>query len=152
LPHLNSRFSTILSDPNVGGNPNTRGLLKRAPDKVDGKTVWEFTIPAGTGSEDWNTAATYFDLKPGEVFRIKTEEEGHGFHTDNIPCRHGGDRQFDDRGSLRPFSAVGSILVGGSIECDIGPNAIDTTAASNNPKIYDHIKGPGAQIYMRVTP
>lgn len=135
----------------------TRGLLKLATtDLRAGKTVWEFTVPPlSAAAPDWNTAATFLDLRKGEILRIKTSEAGRGFHTSpatNAPCTHGGNRQYDATGAAKAtLNPNGAIDVGGYFECDITV-AVDSTADSGSPVVYDHLKGMAVQVFMKVAP
>ena len=137
--------------PIPGQIPTMRGMLKLAPDKVAGKDVWEFTVPAGTANKPWNTTGTVFELKIGEVFRMRAAEGTHGFHVDggSGPCRHGGNRQYNAAGQLQTFNSTGAIAVGGYFECDVA-TAVDTSGATNS--VYDHIQGTGARIFFKTIP
>ncbi len=97
-----------------------------------GATMLTFRIPAGTGTNPWNTSATVVRARLGQTVRIFNDDTRvHRLHTGGAPCGH----QAND---TQP---------GGSFDCVI-TRVVNSAAGST----YDHNIGPSARFYIDATP
>jgi hypothetical protein len=93
-------------------------------------------------AQPWNSAATKFELKPGETLRVynSATTSNHTIHTNGSPCPHGGTRRFTATGGT--FGSTAGIPIGGWLECDIPANAtpgdIPTRVNGQGGQVYDH--------------
>jgi len=92
-------------------------------------TVVEFRIPAGTGSQPWNTSLTPVSATVGEVLRIVNDDSvAHRLHTNGVPFPH----------------AANDIPPGGSAEF-----RLEHPFAGSTP-LYDHDFGSAAEFWITV--
>lgn len=88
----------------------------------------QFTIPAGTGKNSWNTVDNPIQAKVGQKIVITNADSvAHRMHTGGTPCPHGA-----------------NILPGQTGVCIV--NAVF------NGNVYDHNNGTASKIYIVTTP
>lgn len=92
-----------------------------------------FHIPAGTGSQSWNTRDNSLAATVGDTLRIVNDDSiPHRPHTSGIPFQH----------------PATDILPGQSADFVL-ESAFDATTSQ---PLYDHAAGPNAQFWINVRP
>ncbi len=94
--------------------------------------IIEFTIPAGTGNQPWNTTDTVIMAKVGDTIRFMNADSiNHTLHTNGSPCSHGN--------LMRP---------GQTWDCNTRStyNSMDERMGP----LYDHSFGPSAAVWIIV--
>lgn len=124
------------TDPGEPGDEPAEQPTPAEPGKpaepVKDPNVVEFRIAAGTGTKPLNTPATFVQAKVGQTLRfINDDSVTHRFHTGGTPCPHGS--------NFAPGATYDCVLT----------KAIDTVA--NPGALYEHISGPTALFYLKVT-
>ncbi len=118
-------------DDETAEDPKTEEPAKPA-EPVKDPNVVEFRIAAGTGTKPLNTPATFVQAKVGQTLRfINDDTVTHRFHTGGTPCPHGS--------NFAPGATYDCVLT----------KTIDTVA--NPGALYEHISGPTALFYLKVT-
>jgi hypothetical protein len=116
--------------PDDGTTPTEEPAKPEEP--VKDPNIVEFRIAAGTGRNPLNTPDTFVSAKVGQTLRFYNDDTiTHRFHTGGIPCPHG------------PNFAPGT-----SYDCVL-TREIDTVARPG--ALYEHISGPTALFYLKVT-
>ena len=88
-----------------------------------------FRVPAGTGTQPWNSSSTPIEVYVGQTLTITNDDTiAHQMHTGGNPCAHGS-----------------SFAAGASTTCVIS-SAVNTVTGTNS--VYDHIVGSSARIYI----
>lgn len=91
----------------------------------------EFRIKAGTDKSPWNTAGETLTAKVGQTIRIFNDDTvTHRLHTNGTPCPHGQ--------NIAPGASADCVLTRPHDPAVGGP-------------LYDHIAGPAAAFYVKVT-
>ncbi len=105
---------------------------KKPDEPVKDPNIVEFHITAGTGTKPLNTSGTFVEAKVGQTLRFFNDDTiTHRFHTGGTPCPHGA--------NFAPGTTYDCVLT----------KAIDTVAAPG--ALYEHISGPTALFYLKVT-
>lgn len=109
--------------------PTTPGATPTpAPSGNEINLTVNFTIPAGTASNPWNTTATVVETFVGQTLKLTNNDSvDHQYHTNGKPCGHGA--------LMKP---------GGSTNCVISKAYNYTTDGA----LYDHNLGTKAAFYV----
>ena len=117
---VKSSFGDITAD-------NVKYILTQDPGANGGMADVNFSIPAGTGSNPWNTAANPIKAKIGQKIIIKNDDTVvHRMHTNGSPCPHGA--------NINP-----------------GQSAVCVVNSVFNSFAYDHNLGTASKVYITTT-
>lgn len=122
--------SVVVTEGNVPTSvPPVSVVLPALPaNAVEINLQVDFTIPAGTGSNPWNTMATAVETFVGQTLKITNMDSiTHQYHTNGRPCGHGS-----------------AMAAGGTTNCVI-TRAYDYRT---DGVLYDHNLGTRAAFYV----